>query len=191
MRPGGEGGSPRLWRGRRIVTHLMGNRKASAGEPLRVCFVCRGNICRSPMAEAVMRDLVRDGGLADSIDVDSAGTSSWHIGASPDTRASDAADKRGVRMAHRGRQFTRADFDVFDVVVVMDLDNRTELLRIAPNGDEAAKVRLLRGFDPDAQTAIEIADPYYGAPQDFDRVFDEIATSCRGLLVHLREEYFD
>ena len=169
----------------------MGTRKASTGEPLRVLFVCMGNICRSPMAEAVMRDLVRDAGLAASIEVDSAGTSGWHIGDSPDTRALDAAVKRGVHMSHRGRQFTRADFGVFDVVLVMDLENRTELLRLAPNGDEAAKVRLLRGFDPDAQSAIEIADPYYGAAQDFDRVLDEIFSSCRGLLDHLREEYLD
>ena len=169
----------------------MATRKASAGEPLRVCFVCMGNICRSPMAEAVMRDLVRDGGLANMIDVDSAGTSSWPIGASPDTRASDAAAKHGVRMAHRGRQFTRADFDRFDLVIVMDIENRTELLRMAPNADEASKVRLLRTFDDEAQGAIEIADPYYGSTQDFDRVFTEIVASCKGLLDHLRKEHLE
>jgi protein-tyrosine phosphatase len=92
-------------------------------------------------------------------------------------------------MAHRGRQFTRGDFDKFDLVIVMDIDNRTELYRMAPNGDEAAKVRLLRTFDPDAQSAIEIADPYYGAASDFDRVLDEITASCKGLLAHLRVEH--
>ena len=167
----------------------MANRKASAGEPLHVCFVCMGNICRSPMAEAVMHDLIRKAGLAASIEVDSAGTSGWHIGKSPDTRALEAAEKRGVYMAHRGRQFTRGDFDKFDVILVMDIDNRTELLGMAPNGDEAAKVRLLRTFDPDAQTAIEIADPYYGTASDFDRVLDEVMASCTGLLAHLRVEY--
>lgn len=169
----------------------MSNRKASAGHPLRVCFVCMGNICRSPIAEAVMRHLVREAGLSAEIDVDSAGTSGWHIGEPPDQRAVDAAAKVGVRMAHRGRQFTRADFDRFDLVLVMDLENRTELLRLAPNGDEAAKVRLLRSFDPDAQSAIEIADPYYGSTQDFDHVVSEVEASCRGLLDHIRKEHLD
>jgi protein-tyrosine phosphatase len=167
----------------------MANRKASAGEPLRVCFVCMGNICRSPMAEAVMYDLIRNEGLAASIEVDSAGTSGWHIGKSPDTRATEAAEKQGVYMAHRGRQFTRGDFDKFDLIAVMDIENRSELFRLAPNGDESAKVRLLRTFDPDAQSAIEIADPYYGTASDFDRALDEITTSCKGLLAHLRVEY--
>lgn len=169
----------------------MSNRKASAGDPLRVCFVCRGNICRSPIAEAVMRHLVREGGLSAVIDIDSAGTSSWHIGEPPDQRAIDAAAKHGVRMAHRGRQFTRADFDRVDLVVAFDMDNRTELLRLAPNGDEAAKVRLLRSFDVDAHNATEIADPYYGTAQDFDRVFEEIDASCRGLLDHVRKELLE
>jgi protein-tyrosine phosphatase len=150
-----------------------------------------GNICRSPMAEAVMRDVVREAGLNASIDVDSAGTVGWHIGEAPDVRAADATMRHGVHIAHRGRQFTRADFDAFDVLLVMDLENRTELLRLAPNGDDAAKVRLLRSFDPDAQGAIEINDPYYGAEKDFDRVYDEIAASCRGLLAYLRAEYLD
>ncbi|CAB4826172.1 MAG: low molecular weight phosphotyrosine protein phosphatase [Actinobacteria bacterium] len=167
----------------------MANRKASSGEPLRVCFVCMGNICRSPMAEAVMYDLVREAGLAASIEVDSAGTSGWHIGKSPDTRALEAAKKQGVYMAHRGRQFTRGDFDKFDVIAVMDIDNRTELLGMAPNADEASKVRLLRTFDPDAQSAIEIADPYYGTASDFERALDEITSSCTGLLASLRVEY--
>lgn len=169
----------------------MSNRKASAGNPLRVCFVCRGNICRSPMAEAVMRHLVREAGLSAEIDVDSAGTSGWHIGEPPDQRAVDAAAKHAVRMAHRGRQFTRADFDRVDLAIVMDMDNRTELLRLAPNGDEAAKVRLLRSFDPDGQGAVEIADPYYGTPSDFDRVFAEIDASCHGLLDHIRKELLE
>lgn len=167
----------------------MANRKASSGEPLRVCFVCMGNICRSPMAEAVMHDLIRAAGLAASIEVDSAGTSGWHIGKAPDQRAVEAAEKCGVYMTHRGRQFTRGDFDKFDVIPVMDSDNRTELLGMAPNGDEASKVRLLRTFDPHADSAIEIADPYYGTASDFDRALDEITASCKGLLAYLRIEY--
>lgn len=169
----------------------MSTRKASNGEPMRVCFVCMGNICRSPMAEAVMRDVVRKAGLSASIEVDSAGTSGWHIGSSPDLRAIAAAQLHGVSMAHRGRQFVTSDFDVFDLIVVMDFENRTELLRKARNGDEAAKVRLLRSFDPHADGAVEIADPFYGTSDDFDRVFDEIASSCEGLLQELQSSYLD
>lgn len=167
----------------------MGIRRASAGEPVRVCFVCTGNICRSPMAEAVLRELARDEGVVASIDCDSAATSNWHIGSAADPRALDAAKRNGVHIAHRARQFVRTDFDVFDLVIVMDLENRTELLRLARHGDDAAKVRLLRSFDPKADGAVEIDDPFYGSPEEFDRCFAEIRSSCEGLLVHLREEY--
>ncbi len=136
-----------------------------------------------------MRELVRDAGLLPSIDVDSAGTSSWHIGEAADPRACQVAQKHGVHIAHRARQFVRNDFDVYDLVVVMDLENRTEMLRLARHGDDAAKVRLLRSFDPKADGAVEFDDPVYGTIADFDRVFAEIKASCEGLLVHLREEY--
>lgn len=171
----------------------MANRRASAGEPARVCFVCMGNICRSPMAEAVMRDLIRQAGLSASIEVDSAGTSNQHVGDAPDVRALDVLRTRGVSVTHRGRQFTRSFFDSHDLLLVMDVENRTQVLRLAPNGDEAAKIRLLRSFDAeaDADGATEIADPYYGGPDDFARVFDEILASCRGLLAYIQKEYLD
>lgn len=166
-------------------------RKASVGEPVRVCFVCIGNITRSPMAEAVLRDHAREDGLLPSIDIDSAATSGWHIGEAADPRAVEVATRHGVHIAHRARQFGRGDFDAFDLVVVMDLENRTEVLRLARHGDHAAKVRLLRTFDPAAEGAIEIDDPAYGSPEDFERVFAQIESSCEGLLAHLRAEYLD
>jgi protein-tyrosine phosphatase len=149
--------------------------------------VCLGNICRSPTAEAVMRDLVRDAGLTAEIDVDSAGTAGWHIGDAPDQRAVEEAGRRGVRIVHRGRQFVRHDFDAYDLVLAMDHDNHGTLLRLAPDGDAANKVRFLRSFDPDAEGAVEIADPYYGSAEDFARAYDEVEASCRGLLAYLRE----
>jgi protein-tyrosine phosphatase len=155
--------------------------------PYRICFVCLGNICRSPTAEAVMRELVRSAGLAAEIEVDSAGTAGWHIGDAPDQRSVEAAMRRGVRIAHRGRQFGRRDFEEFDLVLAMDHDNRNQLLRLAPDADAAEKIRFLREFDPDAEGALEIADPYYGSTEDFERAYDEIEASCRGLLAHLRE----
>jgi protein-tyrosine phosphatase len=156
---------------------------------VRVCFVCLGNICRSPTAEAVMRELVRDAGLTPEIDLDSAGTAGWHIGHAPDTRAVDEAARRGIRIVHRGRQFTRRDFDEFDLVLAMDHENRAQLLRLAPHGDAADNVRFLRSFDRDGDGVVEILDPYYGSVEDFVRAFDEIEQSCHGLLTHLREDY--
>ena len=134
-----------------------------------------------------MRELVRAAELTTEIDVDSAGTAGWHIGDSPDQRSVEEAGRRGVRIAHRARQFVRRDFDEFDLVLAFDHDNHGALLRLASNGDAADKVRFLRSFDPDAEGAVEIVDPYYGSIEDFVRAYDEIDASCRGLLAHLRE----
>jgi protein-tyrosine phosphatase len=158
------------------------------GVPYRICFVCLGNICRSPTAEAVMRELLRGAGLSADVEVDSAGTAGWHIGDAADQRAVEEAGRRGVRIAHRGRQFVRRDFDEFDLVLAMDHDNHNQLLRLAPNADAADKVRFLRAFDPDAHGAVEIADPYYGSSEDFEQAYDEIVASCRGLLAYLEDE---
>jgi protein-tyrosine phosphatase len=136
-----------------------------------------------------MRELVRNAGLTREIEVDSAGTAGWHIGEPPDARAIEEATRRGVRMAHRGRQFTRRDFADFDLVVAMDHDNSSQLSRLAPHGDAPEKVRFLRSFDPAADGEVEITDPYYGSPEDFARVYDEIEASCHGLLDYLRAEY--
>jgi protein-tyrosine phosphatase len=134
-----------------------------------------------------MRELVREAGLATEIEVASAGTAGWHIGDAPDQRSVEEAGRRGVRIVHRGRQFVRRDFDEFDLVLAMDHDNHGALLRLAPHGDASDKIRFLRSFDPEAEGAVEIADPYYGSQEDFVRAYDEIDRSCRGLLAYLRE----
>jgi protein-tyrosine phosphatase len=169
----------------------MTKRRASQGSPVRICFVCLGNICRSPTAEAVMRELVRVAGRSAEIEVDSAGTAGWHIGASPDQRAVQEARRRGVGIIHRGRQFTPSDFFDFDVVAAMDFDNYSQLLRLAPDRDASEKVCYLRSFDPEASGSVEIVDPYYGTDDDFARAYDEIEAACRGLLDHVLREYFD
>src|SRR5687768_16973464 len=135
-----------------------------------------------------MRELVREAGLAADVEVDSAGTAGWHIGDPPDQRSVDEARRHGVPMAHRGRQFVHADFEKFDLVLVMDHDNRGNVLRMAADADEADKVRFLRSFDPDADGEVQIVDPYYGGSEDFTRAFEEIAASCRGLLVYIQQE---
>jgi protein-tyrosine phosphatase len=153
---------------------------------VRICFVCLGNICRSPTAEAVMRHLVAAEGMGDRIEVDSAGTGDWHVGDPPDRRASAVGAKRGIPLSGRARQFTAADFARYDHVIAMDRANRDELLRMAAGPAARAKVRLLRSFDASAPPDADVPDPYYGGPRGFDEVFDICERACRGLLEHLR-----
>ena len=145
----------------------------------RVLFVCTGNICRSPTAEAVFRRLVRDAGLADEIEVDSAGTGGWHVGDAPDERASAAARRRGLELRGVARQVSPADFEGFDVIVSVDDENLQRLRRIAPPGS-AGRLRKL--------TSADIPDPYYGGPQGFDVVLDMVEDACRELLDELRQD---
>src|ERR1700733_3945958 len=126
----------------------MPERPARAARPLRLLFVCLGNICRSPTAEGVMRALIEREGLDGSIQVESAGTGAWHVGSQPDRRASQAASNRGIVLEGTARQVRSDDFYDFDVLVAMDRENLSELRRLAPGEAEREKVRLLREFDP-------------------------------------------
>jgi protein-tyrosine phosphatase len=152
-----------------------------------VSFVCMGNICRSPTAEAVMRHLVAEARLDHAIDIDSAGTGAWHVGEERDRRSRAVAQRRGMPITGVARQFVRSDFDRFDLVLALDEENARELRRLAPNDDARAKVHLLREFDPEAAPGAEVPDPYYGGPEGFEHVFDICLAACRGLLDHLRK----
>ena len=156
---------------------------------VRICFVCLGNICRSPTAEGVMRALVGQAGLDDRIEVDSAGTGGWHRGEPPDERAADEARRRGLELTSRARQVHVGDFEYFDLLVAMDRANEADLLELAPGPEHAAKVHLLREFDPAAEqhsVALDVPDPYYGGPNGFGDVYDLIEAACGGLLEHAR-----
>ncbi len=144
----------------------------------RVLFVCSGNICRSPTAEAVFRRLVADAGLSDEIEVDSAGTGGWHAGDPPDERATAAARRRGLELGGVARQISPADFDKFDLIVAVD-DENLQLLRRITRPDAGERVRKL--------TAQDVPDPYYGGPQGFDVVLDMVEDACRELLDELRQ----
>ena len=144
---------------------------------MRILFVCLGNICRSPTAEAAMRGLVAEAGLTDEIEVDSAGTGSWHVGDPPDERSVEAARRRGLRLDGRARMVTDADFEAADLLVAMDRANRDELLELAPGDAAAARVRMLLA-DPER----DVPDPYYGGSDGFDRVLDVVEEGCRALL---------
>ncbi|MBI0327929.1 low molecular weight protein-tyrosine-phosphatase [Burkholderia plantarii] len=150
-----------------------------------VCFVCLGNICRSPTAEGVMRAQVDAAGLAHAIEIDSAGTGDWHVGAPPDPRAQQAARSRGYDLsALRARQVEAADFARFDLLLAMDDANLAELRRRAP-AELRHKLRLLMEFAGEG-AAREVADPYFGGAQGFEQVLDQCEAACAGLLASLR-----
>jgi protein-tyrosine phosphatase len=147
----------------------------------RVLFVCLGNICRSPTAEGVMRRLVRERGLEDEIEIDSAGTGGWHVGSPPYARATEAAARRGTELSGAARRFDpRRDFDRFDLILAMDAENRRDLLALAPDEEARSKVRLFRPGD------LDVPDPYYGGEDGFEEVLDLVDEAARGLLDELR-----
>jgi protein-tyrosine phosphatase len=150
----------------------------------RLLFVCMGNICRSPTAEAVMRRLVRDAGREAEFEIDSAGTGSWHAGDAPDRRATEAAARRGVTLEGAARQVRPRDFEHFDLLLVMDRENLREVRTFSSDGDVEGKARLLREFDPASAGApdLDVPDPYYGGPDGFETVLDQVEAACRGLL---------
>jgi protein-tyrosine phosphatase len=147
----------------------------------RILFVCLGNICRSPTAEGVMRRLVREQGLEDEIEIDSAGTGGWHVGAPPDARATEAAARRGTALEGAARRFDPArDFDRFDLILAMDAENLRDLLAVAPDDEAREKVRLFLSGDRD------VPDPYYGGDDGFDEVLDLVEEAAASLLDELR-----
>jgi protein-tyrosine phosphatase len=154
---------------------------------MRILFVCLGNICRSPTAEGVMRKLVREADLEADVEVDSAGTGSWHVGSPPDERAAASARARGIALEGTARQVRGEDFERFDLLLAMDRTNLRALQRLAPGERERAKVHLLRDFDPaSADGDREVPDPYYGAAGGFEEVLDIVQAACEGLLAELR-----
>jgi protein-tyrosine phosphatase len=152
---------------------------------VRLLFVCLGNICRSPTAEGVMRALVREAGLEERIELDSAGTGSWHVGEPPDARATQFARARGIALGGAARQVRGEDFEEFDLILAMDGSNLRNLRRLAPRGGARAQVRLLREFDPAAEGDLDVPDPYYGGPGGFEEVLDLVHAACVSLLERL------
>jgi protein-tyrosine phosphatase len=152
-------------------------------EKIGVLFVCLGNICRSPTAEAAFRAEVERRQLTHRFDIDSCGTGGWHGGelAHHDTRAT--AKKRGIEITHRARQLASDDFERFDHLLVMDRSNETNVLRLATSPVHRAKVALFRSYDPLAESegasGLEVPDPYYTG--EFDRVFDICARTSKSL----------
>jgi len=154
-------------------------------EKIGVIFICMGNICRSPTAEAVFRHQVEQAGLTEQILIDSAGTHDYHIGEAPDARTQRAARKRGYDLSNlRGRQVVVADFYRFDYMLAMDEANLEILKRLRPR-DAQSHLGLLLEF-AERHTEREVPDPYFGGADGFERVLDMVEDAAAGLLKHLR-----
>ncbi len=151
-----------------------------------VLFVCMGNICRSPVARCIFERLVVERGVERRFRIDSCGTGGWHAGQGADPRSVEIAARHGLTLTHVARKLRPAvDFDEFDLLLAMDLENRRELLR---HGAPPERVRLLRCFDPGLQgrpdEQLQVPDPYYGGDDGFGAMFTMLDAACRGLLDH-------
>lgn len=155
--------------------------------PVSICFVCLGNICRSPTAEGIMLQLIDQHGLAGLVEVDSAGTGAYHTGEKADGRSRATAEGHGVPLPSISRQFSRADFDRFDYVIAMDADNQRNLQRIAPLESHLTKITLVRNYDGTSTQNASVPDPYYN--DGFEDVFQICKRGCEGLLKHIAQEH--
>ena len=157
--------------------------------PYRICCVCLGNICRSPMAEVVLRDQVAKAGLGEYVIVDSAGTGDWHVGDRMNVRARAQLRRGGYDgEAHRARQFRRSWLPDRDLLLAMDADNLRDLRALAPDGDPDRRIRLfgeIAGLDGE-----DVPDPYYGTDADFAHVLGMLESGMASLVDQLRTAYF-
>ena len=153
---------------------------------LKICFVCHGNICRSPLAQGVMESLVKKEGLEEIILISSAGVSGWHAGEPPDIRMQNTARKHGVTLESRARHFQANDFKQMDMVLAMDHSNFKTLKAMRPLADTQDKLFLFRSFDPENKGDLEVPDPYYGGDRGFELVFKMVERACPEILEHLK-----
>ncbi|MFJ8788405.1 low molecular weight protein-tyrosine-phosphatase [Streptomyces sp. NPDC102462] len=153
----------------------------------RVCFVCTGNICRSPMAESVFRARTAEAELADLVEVDSAGTGGWHEGEGADPRTVAVLEEHGYDLDHTARRFQPSWFSRLDLVIALDSGHLKALRRLAPTEEDARKVRLLRSYDPGAGDDLDVPDPYYGGPDDFAECLEMVEAASTGLLAAVRD----
>ena len=161
----------------------------ASARPYRVCVVCSGNICRSPMGEVVLRAAFEEVGLGDDVEVDSAGTGAWHVGDQADHRALQALTGRGYDGSrHRAREFEPAWLSRRDLVLVADRRHHADLLSMAATPQDADRVRYLREFDPAARAAgdLDLADPYYGDRSGFEECLRQVVDAAAGIVEHVR-----
>jgi protein-tyrosine phosphatase len=159
------------------------------GQPRRVCFVCTGNICRSPLAEAVLVAELTRRGVDGRFTVESSGTDAYHVGEPADSRMRSVAAEHGVRIEHRARRFKRTDFDQFDYIFALDAGHHRALTRMATTDDAAGKVLLFRSADPqqDDNDFPDVPDPWYGSMEGFERVYRMVSRTCEVIASRLIE----
>lgn len=153
-------------------------------EKYKILFVCLGNICRSPAAEGIMKDVVNKRELDDRIEIDSAGTSGYHDGELPDSRMRRHGARRGYNFNSRSRRFTANDFDNFDLILAMDDSNYHNIMRLSPDLDSQQKVRRMVEFSQQ-YSHDHIPDPYYSGAEGFELVLDLLEDACEGLMQNL------
>ncbi|WP_330204312.1 low molecular weight protein-tyrosine-phosphatase [Cyanobacterium sp. Dongsha4] len=156
-------------------------------EKTKLLFVCLGNICRSPSAENIMNHLIEKKGLTEQFECDSAGTSNYHIGSSPDRRMKEAARKRGIELRGKARQIEEFDLEYYDLILAMDKSNYHNILALDPKGKYKHKVKLMCDFAKNF-TDQEVPDPYYGGESGFNYVIDLLLDACQGLLDYCQEK---
>lgn len=159
-------------------------------DKVKVMFVCMGNICRSPSAEAVFHYMVETSGLKEYVEVASSGTHDAHVGHPADTRSHQAALDRGVDMSsHRAQHFKKEHFDQYDYILVMDRKNHDHVMRLCPKGSQE-KVHYFLDFAPQLNVQ-EVPDPYSGGPDGFENVLDLIEAASAGLMSEIRDRFVD
>ena len=168
---------------------MLGQDTARSDKKIRVLFVCLGNICRSPLAEGVFRDLVRKAGLAERFEIASSGTGDWHVGDGADRRMQATAQQYSIDLGeHQAQQFTAPDLAAYDHIFVMDKSNLHDVLFFDREDEHSGKVRLFREFDPEPGD-FQVPDPYFGGDQGFENVYQIVERTAKTLLGRLVEEH--
>jgi protein-tyrosine phosphatase len=158
-------------------------------DPIRIQFVCLGNICRSPLAKTVFRDKVEQAGLSEHFEIASSGTGSWHVGDKADDRMRQTAQRNDLSLEeHTASQFEAEDLAQFDHIFVMDKSNLNDVLHLDEDNEYGGKVRLFREFDPEPDD-YQVPDPYHGGRKGFERVFEIVDRTADMLLHRLVDEY--